>query len=187
MATELPDDEYLLLQIQEGNNTAFAALVKRHSAKYYNLAFRYMINRESAEDIVQTAFLKLFENPEIWNPTKRVKFTTWFYRIVVNLCLDNKKKYKTVQLPEIFEICDGRPHQEEKALMQEAQSLLAAEIASLPDRQKSALILCFYEDMSHKEAAEILAVSVEALQSLLMRAKETLKIKMKEYLRDTHG
>lgn len=184
MATESPDDEYLLRQIQKGDNAAFATLVKRHSTKYYNLAFRYMLNRESAEDVVQTAFLKLFENPGIWNPKKKVKFTTWFYRIVVNLCLDNKKKYTTVQLPETFEVSDGKLNQEEETLAQETKTLLAAEIASLPDRQKTALILCFYEDMSHKEAAEILAVSIQALQSLLMRAKETLKIKMKEYLRD---
>ncbi len=186
MVTESPDDEYLLLQIKEGNSTAFATLVKKHSTKYYNLAFRYLINREAAEDIVQTAFLKLLENPGIWNPKKGVKFTTWFYRIVVNLCLDNEKKYKEIQLPEILEICDDRPHQEEETLTLEAQTLLAAEIASLPDRQKSALILCFYEGMSHKDAAEILAISVKALQSLLMRAKERLKTRMKEYLWDTH-
>jgi len=186
MATESPDDENLLLQIQEGDNNAFATLVKKHSTKYYNLAFRYMLNREAAEDIVQTAFLKLFENPGMWSPKKGVRFTTWFYRIVVNLCLDSKKKFKEIQLPEIFEISDDRPHQEEETLTLEAQSLLAAEIASLPGRQKSALILCFYEGMSHKEAAEILAISVKAFQSLLMRAKERLKTRMKDYLWDTH-
>ena len=184
MATESPDDEYLLRQIQEGDSTAFTTLVKKYSAKYYNLAFRYMISRESAEDVVQMAFLKLFENPSIWNPKRGVKFTTWFYRIVVNLCLDSKKKYREIQLPEIFEISDGRSNQEEEKLAQETQTLLATEISSLPDRQKTALILCFYENMSHKEAAEILVISVKALESLLMRAKETLKIKMKDYLQN---
>lgn len=188
MATESPpSDESLLLQVQSGDHASFETLVRRHTTRYYNLAYRYMANRESAEDIVQIAFLKLFENPSIWNPKKEVKFTTWFYRIVVNLCLDNKKRHSALPLPESSELIDNVPFQEDKALQQEIQSLLEAEIFSLPDRQKTALFLCFYEDMSHIEAAKIMETSIQALQSLLMRAKTTLKEKMKEYLRSNHG
>lgn len=181
MVAELPSDGDLLQQIQDGNASAFAILVRRHQEKYYRLAYRYLANRESAEDMIQTAFLKLWENPNIWNPNKDVKFTTWFYRVVVNACLDKKKKHRTLALPESFEIKDDRPNQEMQSIHNEAQALVQTHLTALPDRQKTALILCFYEELSHIDAAQIMKISVKALQSLLMRAKITLRQDMKLY------
>ena len=182
MATESPDDEILLNEIKKGNGSAFAVLVKRHSGKYYGLAYRYTASREEAEDIVQTAFVKLWENPYAWNPQKGAKFTTWFYRIMVNLCLDRRKKRKAFIISESFEARDENQNQERDVAGNEEKELLAKEIAALPSRQKAALILCFYENLSHENAARAMNVSVKALQSLLMRAKTTLKRKMQRYL-----
>lgn len=181
MATESPKDEILLKRIKEGDSSAFATLVRRHNEKYYRLSYRYMANREEAEDITQMAFIKLWENPNIWNPGKGVKFTTWFYRIVVNLCLDKKKKHDAMPMPEEFEISDDSNNQEDSSAAKQEGRLLKQELALLPDRQKTAMILCFYEERSHDEAAEIMKVNVKALQSLIMRAKTTLKEKMKRY------
>ena len=86
MARESPDDESLLARVGEGDGPAFAMLVRRHSDRYYRLAYRYTARREEAEDIVQAAFIKLWETPDIWDPRRGAKFTTWFYRVVVNLC-----------------------------------------------------------------------------------------------------
>ena len=182
MATESPDDEILLDEIQKGNSSAFAVLVKRHSRKYYGLAYRYTASREEAEDIIQTAFVKLWENPDAWNPRKGAKFTTWFYRIVLNLCLDRGKKRKEFIVSESFEARDENRNQERDVAGGEERELLAKEITALPSRQKTALILCFYEDLSHENAAKTMNVSVKALQSLLMRAKTTLKRNMQRYL-----
>ena len=180
MATDLPSDDDLLTQIQRGNNSAFGTLVKRHSTRYYSLAYRYLVNREEAEDIVQTAFLKLWEKPHKWNAKKGAQFTTWFYRIVVNLCLDRLKKHKNLSLPENFDIRDDSQTQEDELVDAEDKKALALEVSKLPKRQKTALILCFYEDMSHAQAAQVMKINIKALQSLLMRAKTKLKDQMKE-------
>ena len=180
MATDLTTDEDLLNAIRNGDRNAFATLVKRHNRKYYALAYRYVVNREEAEDIAQTAFLKLWETSHKWNANKGAKFTTWFYRIVVNLCLDHLKKHKTVPLYDDFDVEDETSNQEDGVLTQEKQSQLAAEISTLPKRQKTAVILCFYEELSRKDAAQVMKINIKTLESLLMRAKTTLKSKMIE-------
>lgn len=86
------DDNELLSLIQSGSSQAFSTLVERHTERFYRLAYRYLQSREAAEDAVQDAFIKLWENPGLWQPEKNSKFTTWFYRIVVNLCLDSRKR-----------------------------------------------------------------------------------------------
>ena len=182
MARESPDDESLLERIREGDSQAFAMLVRRHGERYYRLAYRYTARREEAEDIVQAAFIKLWETPDIWDPRREAKFTTWFYRVVVNLCLDSRKKHGTAAIPESFEVRDESPDSESEVAESEAKDLLAREIAGLPPRQKTALILCFYEELSHEDAAGTMNVSVSALRSLLMRAKATLKREMSRYL-----
>lgn len=182
MAKESPDDQSLLERVGEGDGQAFAMLVRRHSDRYYRLAYRYTARHEEAEDIVQTAFVKLWETPDIWDPRRGARFTTWFYRVVVNLCLDSRKKHDTVALPELLEAGDGSPDSESQVAENEAKTLLARKIAGLPSRQRAALILCFYEELSHEDAAGAMKVSVSALRSLLMRAKATLKREIDRYL-----
>lgn len=181
MATEHPSDEHLILEVQKGSRPAFSALVSRHTTRFYKLAYRYVLNQEEAEDIVQTAFLKIWENPFLWRSGKKAKFTTWFARIVINLCLDHKKKHKPSSLPESMVVKDSRLDQEQDILAQEKEDVVLGAINSLPDRQKTALILCFYEDYSQKNAAQVMKVSVKALESLIMRAKTTLRQEMQGY------
>ena len=182
MAKESPDDENLLERVGKGDRAAFAVLVRRHSDRYYRLAYRYTARHEEAEDIVQVAFIKLWETPDIWDPRRGARFTTWFYRVVVNLCLDSRKKRGEAAVPESLEPKDENPDSESKVAESEARTLLAREIKRLPPRQKTALILCFYEELRHEDAAGIMKVSVSALRSLLMRAKATLRREMDRYL-----
>lgn len=179
-------DEQLLIYIKEGDTSAFAELVKRHSQKFYHLAYRYTTSQEEAEDITQLAFLKLWENPYKWQPERGAKFLTWFYRVVVNLCLDKNKKKKSTQLADYHEIVDDRNNQEDSAIKNEQQKLLEIAISKLPNRQKTALILCFYEEVSNKEAAQIMKVSLQSLQSLLIRAKQSLKKSVQDINRGYH-
>jgi len=169
------DDHELLAFVQDGSQPAFAELVQRHTERFYRLAFRYVQERGTAEDIVQDAFLKLWEDPGKWQPERNTKFTTWFYRIVVNLCLDWKKKKRPLPLDEQAPILDeSDPPDEEMSRIQE-QRLLEREIAALPERQRTALNLCFDEGLTNQEAADVMGIRLKALQSLIMRAKTTLK------------
>lgn len=171
----LLSDESLLDFIQQKYSRAFAELVSRHTDRFYRIAYRFTSHREDAEDIVQEAFLKLWERPEIWKQGRQAKFTTWFYRIVINLCLDHTKKKRATPFPEDKEIADSQPVQDMALSLKQQQAMVDHFIRKLPDRQRTALNLCFYEGVSNKEAAEIMGVKVKALQSLIMRAKATLK------------
>jgi RNA polymerase sigma-70 factor (ECF subfamily) len=184
MATAWPDkdDNELLALIQDGSNQAFALLVERHTERFYRLAYRYLQNKEAAEDAIQDAFLKLWENPALWQPERNSKFTTWFYRVVVNLCLDMRKKKAPVALDDEMPLIDDREPVDELMMRAQEQKLLEREIAALPERQQTALNLCFDEGLSNQEAAEIMGVNLKALQSLIMRAKTTLKEQMKAFL-----
>ncbi len=176
------DDESLIHRIQEGNHKAFATLVNRHAKRFYSIAYRIVFNKQDAEDIVQEAFLKLWNKPELWNKSKQVKFTAWFYKVLTNLSLDHNKKKKPLPLSEDIQLVDKNPGQETLLNEKQEQVLLERFIKELPERQQLALDLCFYEGLSNKEAAKIMGVKVKALQSLLMRAKTTLKEKVNQYL-----
>ena len=176
------DDQELLALVQDGSHQAFAELVERHTARFYRLAYRYVQNRETAEDLVQDAFLGLWENPASWRPDRNSKFTTWFYRVVVNLCLDWQKKKRPMPLDEDLPLVDEREPVDEAMIRIQEQRLLEKEIAALPERQRTALNLCFDEGLTNQEAAESMGVNLKALQSLIMRAKTTLKERLKAYL-----
>ncbi len=176
------DDHELLTLIQDGSHNAFAVLVQRYTERFYRLAYRYVQNKETAEDIVQDAFLKLWESPGRWQPERNSKFTTWFYRVVVNLCLDWQKKKHPLPLDDKVSEPEGEAALDMAAIQRQEQRVLEQEIATLPERQRMAVNLCFGEGLSNQEAAEIIGVRLKALQSLIMRAKATLKERMQAYL-----
>lgn len=196
---KLSDEElvaYIQKHSKENINTAklaFTELVYRYNKKYYRLAYRFLYSKSEAEDIVQTAFLKLWANPCQWQMIWGVKFSTWFYRVVINLALDRNRKILPVlsdnstdknienKTPESTQYCtenkpEDRPEDRPESKLEHKQNLrrIQTAIASLPKRQQTALILCFYEELSLKEAAKIMRTTTGAVKSLLMRAKYNL-------------
>ena len=179
-AASTEEDARLLSRVCEGNESAFATLVRRHSERFYRVAYRFTGNRAEAEDAVQDAFMKLWEKPTLWRADRKASFTTWFYRVVINLCLDRARKKRPSPLADDRGIVDERATQEEELMRNEQQKRLENAIQALPERQRVALNLCFYEELSNQEAADIMEIKLKALQSLLMRAKITLKSQLME-------
>jgi len=172
-SSKTQSDEQLMLLIQAHDRHAFSVLVARHSQKFYSLAYRTLFNKADAEDIVQEAFLKVWQKPKLWSSKKQAKFTTWFYRIVLNACLDmNKKKVITAHALE-QELEESSKAEQDNGNSQLAD--LETALRGLPERQRTALNLCFYQGLSNQEAADIMGVRLKALQSLIMRAKANLK------------
>jgi RNA polymerase sigma-70 factor (ECF subfamily) len=170
-------DEELLRLVRGGDRAAFSALVARHQERFFRAAWRTLSDTAEAEDVTQEAFLKLWRDPGLFDPGRKVKFTTWFYRVVVNLALDRARKRKrSVSGGEWLEAMPSEadsPEQETGA--RERKALIEAAIGQLPERQKTALNLCFYEGLGNIEAAEVMGVTVKALESLLIRAKQALR------------
>ena len=169
-------DESLMVRIQNADHRAFAQLVGRHTDRFFRTAYRISGDAFEAEDIVQESFLKLWQKPEIWQDGKGAKFTTWFYRIVSNQAVDHvRKKKPQTGLEPLEHVVNHAGTQEQTIQRTEEQAMLEDAIGKLPKRQKRALNLCIYEELSNKEAAEIMGVGVKALESLLSRAKGKLK------------
>lgn len=169
-------DETLMARVQRGDHDAFAVLVRRHAKLFFAAAYRMCGQAQEAEDVVQDAFLKLWQNPQLWNPAKGAKFTTWFYRVVANQAIDGLRKKKPLSSAAVLDLLsDGRPDAEGDFIERQDAAHLERAIQSLPERQKMALNLCFYEGLSNREAAAIIGVGVKALESLLIRAKSALR------------
>lgn len=171
-------DEELMGRIGSGDRNAFSELVMRHTKRYYSLAYRMLSSREEAEDIVQESFLTVWTNPRSWDGDRQAKFTTWFYRVVTNACIDRKRKNTPLQMEDGFDPLDESRGTEEMIELKRKKENIDAHIGELPESQQTALTLCFYEGVSNREAADIMGVSVKALESLLMRAKASLRIKL---------
>jgi RNA polymerase sigma-70 factor (ECF subfamily) len=170
-------DEALIARTADGDGEAFQALVERHSQRSLRLAQRISGNASDAEELVQEAFLRLWTKAETWQPG-RGKFTTWFFRILVNLCLDRKRRPGMLPLESAGDPADTRRSAFDEIYRNELGRTVATAIAELPDRQRAALALCYYEELSNVEAAESLSVSVSALEALLVRARRTLRTKL---------
>ena len=162
---------------QSGDSAAFAQLVIRYRARIVALALHISGSPSEAEDIAQDAFTKLWTNAPNWRPPEQggAKFTTWFHRVVVNLCIDYKRKQRTTNLDNIAEPEDEKKNSIQILEQKDQSNQIKTIINKLPERQKTALILCYYEEHSNKEAAEIMGVGIKALESLLVRAKRRLR------------
>lgn len=173
-------DESLMDLVVKADHEAFSALVTRYTKMFYAAAYRSCGDQEAAEDIVQDAFLKLWNKPQIWDSSRGAKFSTWFYRVVTNQAIDYMRKQKNTKGSDALErITDDKESAQDSMERSEQENLLEDAIQSLPERQKTALNLCFYEGLSNKDAAGIMGVSVKGVESLLMRAKSGLKDALK--------
>lgn len=178
---EEPGDEELLAEIRAGSHRAFAVLVRRHTPRFHRLAWRFTRSAHEAEDVVQDAFLKLWQQPGHFRPEHGARFTTWFSRVITNACLDRAKRKPHLPIPDHAEFTDARPDPQEETLAAERQAALERAIAGLPERQRVAVNLCYGGGLSNEEAAKSMRMGLKALQSLLMRARTTLKEAMTPY------
>lgn len=177
MALTEDSDESLMDAVKKGNHQAFSILVRRHTDRFYKMAFRLCSNAQEAEDMVQDAFLKIWKNPAIWKSEMGAKFTTWFYRILINQNIDRMRSRKVVGVRDEYlnSFADHRVLQDQKMTMTQEQEMVERAFQSLPERQRTAITLCFYEGLSNKDAAQIMGLSVKGLESLLVRGKNGLK------------
>lgn len=181
-SVEAMKDEELMEHIRDGNSAAFATIVRRHTTRFYAVAFRVLMNKEDAEDVVQDAFCKLWNGKATWKSDKGAKFTTWFYRIVTNQAMDQLAK-KSRQRGAVLEdnIPSGDPDAEDIVVSQEQGAAVNAALAELPERQRTAITLFFNEEMSQKEAADVMGITPKAVESLIGRAKQSLRERMQVY------
>ncbi len=169
-------DELLAERIAAGSIEAFEALVARHHSRYYRIAYRFLLSREDAEDMVQEAFLKLWTGSARYDIKKKAKFTSWFTHIVVNQARDILRKRQRQKAEPIEDNELSEAASQVFALEQrESRDAVAAALDALPDRQRMAVVLYYYGDVPQQEAAKMMKLSVKGFESLLSRAKASLR------------
>lgn len=168
-----PDDE-LLARSAAGDRRAFETIVMRHGSLALRVARRLVPDREAAEDIAQEALVRVWIRAGDFD-AGRARFTTWLYRIVVNLAIDASRRLRPERLPEHFDTADPAAGAEDRLELDEYYVALGNAREKLPSRQRAALLLVYDEGLSGAEAAEVLGVSTKAIERLLARGRERLR------------
>lgn len=174
-AAELVDGDAELLQaIAAGDRSAFDRLSRRHLDRAYGVALRMTGSRADAQDVVQDVFLRLWQRPDAWRPGQ-AQFSTWLYRVVVNRCLDLKRRPKGTDLDSVEEPQDPDANAEDGLLNAERSRALDSAVTQLPERQREAIVLTYTAGLRNAEAASAMDISVKAFEALLVRAKRELR------------
>lgn len=178
-------DVVLMLKFQEGDKASFEKLIDKYYKRIFNLIYRFVNDRDTAEDLTQEVFIKIYKSQFAYRP--RAKFNTWLYQIAKNISLNELRRLKK-QTVSLDEPVKGRDHEFKRDLIDSAASnpyqnasdeekrqIIRGAIQALPENQRLAVILRRYEKLSYEDIALSLNCSVKAVKSLLSRAKENLK------------
>jgi RNA polymerase sigma-70 factor (ECF subfamily) len=194
MSAELDPDAALMLRVRDGDRAAFETLVEKYQQPVINLVARTLGDLTEAEDVAQHVFVQVFKSAHRYEVT--AKFSTWLFTIARNLALNEirrRSRHRADSLDETFADDDDHPMRQvpdtrsfgptEKLLQGELETKVEEAIADLPEKQRTALLMCRHEDFSYDEIARVVGCSLSATKSLIHRARETLKERLKPYLR----
>lgn len=170
-----PDDDDLLYDVANGDRGAFRRLMDRHARPLLALATRVTGNGADADDVVQEAFLKVWAMAPRWRADGGARFSTWAYRVVLNASLDVRRRRVLEPLEEAETCADAAADGLDHAIARQRQILVGQTMAELPRRQRAALSLHYFGEISAPEAARVLGLSVSAMEALLVRGKRRLR------------
>lgn len=168
-----PDGD-LVRQIGAGDKRAAAELMRRHLPKMVALASRMLGDRAEGEDVAQEVFLRVWKHAQRWEPG-RAKFETWMHRVAMNLCLDRLRKAGRNAGEVSPDAVDHSASATRSLDDRQRRERVREALGKLPDQQRAAIILCYFQERSNQEAAEVLGISVDALESRLARGRRGLK------------
>jgi RNA polymerase sigma-70 factor (ECF subfamily) len=176
----LLSDEALMAKVAAGDQRAFANLLDRHSQRVLNVLYRIVLSRADAEDLCQEVFERMWKQAPSWRD--EAKLSTWLYRVASNLAFNFCRRVQ--QRMDYSDDIEGLVEQQEDVLKHRQEPLgqdehgsakLLTALSRLPENQRAALAFRFYQDFAVNDIADIMGLSVKAVESLLMRAKARLR------------
>jgi RNA polymerase sigma-70 factor (ECF subfamily) len=167
-------DEALVARVGRGDQAAAQTMVTRKLPRILALAARMLGDAAEAQDVAQEAMLRAWRQAPHWRPGA-AKFDTWLHRVALNLCYDRLRRRREVVMAEPPDQPDLGPAPDRGLLAADVGTRVARAMAALPERQREAIVLCHYQEFGNIEAAAIMNVSVEALESLLGRGRRALR------------
>ncbi|WP_374571663.1 RNA polymerase sigma factor [Phenylobacterium sp.] len=175
-------DEALVARVGKGEPDAVRALMARKLPRLMSLAQRMLGDAAEAEDVVQETFVRAWRQAPNWKPGA-ARFDTWLHRVALNLCYDRLRRRREVATDDPPERPDEGPAPDRGLEAQDVGRRVAEAMARLPDRQREAITLCHYQEMTNIEAAALMGVSVDALESLLARGRRGLRAALADVAR----
>jgi RNA polymerase sigma-70 factor (ECF subfamily) len=179
-------DAELMLRVKEGDGASFGVLLDKHRSSVVHFLFRMVQNHAVAEELAQEVFLRVYRSRSTYEPT--AKFTTWLFRIATHLALNSLRDGKNERSQErldddsndmpVRQVRDSRPSVEQSMVYQARLDEVRQAIASLPEKQRAAVLMHKYEEMEYSQIAKVLTCSESAVKSLLFRAYETLRARL---------
>jgi len=167
-------DEELLARVAAGDPAASRALVARKLPRLLSLAVRMLGDPAEAEDVAQEAFVRVWKQAPKWQ-AGAARFDTWLHRVALNLCYDRLRRRRELAYAEPPDRPDEGPGPGRGLEAADTGRLVSRALQALPDRQREAIVLCHYQELGNIEAAAVMGVSVEALESLLGRGRRALR------------
>lgn len=193
MAGELESDAARMLRVKSGDFAAFEELVEKYKQPVINLIYRSLRDPTEAEDLAQNVFVQVFKSADRYKPS--AKFSTWLFTIARNLCLNEirrRGRHPAESLDTVIAEGQEQPARQvedvkirrapELLLQRELERKIQDALDVLPENQRIAMLLCREEELSYEEIAAVLGCSLSATKSLIHRARETLKSRLKPYL-----
>jgi RNA polymerase sigma factor (sigma-70 family) len=167
-------DDVLMARAGLREAAAFRLLVERHQDRPYRIAWRMLGDQTEAEDVAQDALLRLWTMAPNWQAGGS-GVAAWLTRVATNLCLDRLRRRRFGAHEDMPERADETPLADAQMMVAERHSTAAAAVATLPDRQRAAIILTYYEELPNSQAADMLDLNIKAFESLLLRARTALR------------
>jgi RNA polymerase sigma-70 factor (ECF subfamily) len=187
------DDAAIMLELKAGNMAAFDVLIRKYRKPIINFMYRMTRNQAVAEELAQEVFLRVYRSRETYRA--EAKFSTWVYRIATNLGVNHARDTRhertasTVYLDETDsetgtspDVPDSTPGVESRLLRDERMAAIRDFVMALPDRQRNAVLMHKYEGLDYKQIGDVLKLSESATKSLLFRAYQTLRDKLKDFV-----
>jgi len=186
LAATLDFDAELMLRVKEGDGASFTILLEKHRLPVIHFLYRMVQNQAVAEELAQEVFLRVYRSRGSYEPT--AKFTTWLFRIATHLALNSLRDGKHRRLEEhldddssetpVRQVSDQRPTVEQRMLHQSRMEEIRRAVATLPEKQRAAVLMHKYQEMEYSQIAKVLNCSESAIKSLLFRAYETLRARL---------
>lgn len=167
-------DEDLVRRVGQGDAAAIQAMTALKLPRVLALAYRMLGDAAEAEDVAQEAMLKAWRQAPRWTPGK-ARFDTWLHRVALNLCYDRLRRRREIPTAAPPDRIDETPGADQRLMARERSRQVEAALGRLPYRQREAIVLCHYQEIGNIEAADLMGVSVEAMESLLSRGRRTLR------------
>jgi RNA polymerase sigma-70 factor (ECF subfamily) len=186
LAATLDFDAELMLRVKAGDSASFTILLEKHRLPVIHFLYRMVQNQAVAEELAQEVFLRVYRSRESYEPT--AKFTTWLFRIATHLALNSLRDGKNQRLEErldddssdmpVRQVSDRQPTVEQSMVNQARLDEVRRAVATLPEKQRAAVLMHKYEEMEYSQIAKVLSCSESAVKSLLFRAYETLRARL---------